>query len=171
MQEAGRSYVSIPELLEKAGNRIAELAGVDACYHLQRSGRGCRGLGRGVHGGVEQRPGPPVARHGRDEGRGHRPTDADQLLRAHDPVDGSPDRPRRPGQSNLSLAPGGGLHPSDGRGRPLSRLFAPHRSAHRAGHRTGACPWNPGDRGRGGRVSSLLHPEALLEAGEPTSPS
>ena len=31
MQEAGRSYVSIPELLEKAGNRIAELAGVDAC--------------------------------------------------------------------------------------------------------------------------------------------
>ncbi len=32
MQDAGRSYVSIPELLEKAGNRIAELAGVDACY-------------------------------------------------------------------------------------------------------------------------------------------
>ncbi len=32
MQEAGRSYVSIPELLEKAGNRIAELVGVEACY-------------------------------------------------------------------------------------------------------------------------------------------
>lgn len=32
MQEAGRSYVSIPELLEKAGNRIAGLAGVEACY-------------------------------------------------------------------------------------------------------------------------------------------
>ena len=32
MQDAGRSYVSIPELLEKAGNRIAELAGVEACY-------------------------------------------------------------------------------------------------------------------------------------------
>ncbi len=32
MQEAGQSYVSIPELLERAGNRIAELAGVDACY-------------------------------------------------------------------------------------------------------------------------------------------
>ena len=32
MREAGRSYVSIPELLEKAGNRIAELTGVEACY-------------------------------------------------------------------------------------------------------------------------------------------
>ena len=32
MQEAGRSHVSIPELLEKAGNRIAELTGVEACY-------------------------------------------------------------------------------------------------------------------------------------------
>ena len=32
MQEAGRSYVSIPELLERAGTRIAELAGVEACY-------------------------------------------------------------------------------------------------------------------------------------------
>ena len=32
MREAGRSYVSMPELLEKAGNRIAELAGVEACY-------------------------------------------------------------------------------------------------------------------------------------------
>ncbi len=32
MQEAGGSYVSIPELLEKAGTRIAELAGVEACY-------------------------------------------------------------------------------------------------------------------------------------------
>lgn len=31
MQEAGRSHVSIPELLEKAGDRIAQLAGVDAC--------------------------------------------------------------------------------------------------------------------------------------------
>ena len=31
MQEAGRSHVSIPELLEQAGNRIAQLAGVDAC--------------------------------------------------------------------------------------------------------------------------------------------
>lgn len=31
MQEAGQSYVSIPELLERAGNRIAELSGVDAC--------------------------------------------------------------------------------------------------------------------------------------------
>ena len=31
MREAGRSHVSIPELLEKAGNRIAELAGVEAC--------------------------------------------------------------------------------------------------------------------------------------------
>ncbi len=31
MQEAGRSHVSIPELLEKAGSRIAELAGVEAC--------------------------------------------------------------------------------------------------------------------------------------------
>ena len=32
MREAGRSYVSIPELLEKAGNRIAGLAGVEACF-------------------------------------------------------------------------------------------------------------------------------------------
>ena len=32
MQEAGRSHVSIPELLEKVGNRIAELTGVEACY-------------------------------------------------------------------------------------------------------------------------------------------
>ena len=32
MQEAGRSHVSIPELLERAGNRIAELTGVEACY-------------------------------------------------------------------------------------------------------------------------------------------
>ena len=32
MREAGRSHVSIPELLEKAGNRIAELTGVEACY-------------------------------------------------------------------------------------------------------------------------------------------
>ena len=31
MREAGRSHVSIPELLEKAGSRIAELAGVEAC--------------------------------------------------------------------------------------------------------------------------------------------
>ena len=32
MREAGRSHVSIPELLEEAGNRIAELAGVEACF-------------------------------------------------------------------------------------------------------------------------------------------
>ena len=31
MREAGRSYVSIPELLERAGSRIAELTGVEAC--------------------------------------------------------------------------------------------------------------------------------------------
>jgi len=32
MEEASRSFVSIPELLEKAGDRIAELVGVEACY-------------------------------------------------------------------------------------------------------------------------------------------
>ena len=32
MQEAGRSYVSVPSLLEKAGDRISELVGVEACY-------------------------------------------------------------------------------------------------------------------------------------------
>ena len=32
MNEASESFVSVPELLEAAGNRIAELAGVDACY-------------------------------------------------------------------------------------------------------------------------------------------
>ena len=32
MKEASESFVNIPELLDKAGNRIAELAGVEACY-------------------------------------------------------------------------------------------------------------------------------------------
>ena len=32
MKEASRSYVRLPDLLEKAGDRIAELAGVEACY-------------------------------------------------------------------------------------------------------------------------------------------
>jgi len=32
MQEASKSYISIPELLQKAGDRIAQLAGVEACY-------------------------------------------------------------------------------------------------------------------------------------------
>ena len=32
MEEASRSYVWLPELLEKAGNRVAELAGVEAAY-------------------------------------------------------------------------------------------------------------------------------------------
>ena len=31
MQEASRSYVRLPDLLEKAGQRVAELAGVEAC--------------------------------------------------------------------------------------------------------------------------------------------
>ena len=32
MEEASRSYVRLPELLEKAGQRVAELAGVEAAY-------------------------------------------------------------------------------------------------------------------------------------------
>ena len=32
MQEASRSYVRLPDLLEKAGQRVAELAGVEAAY-------------------------------------------------------------------------------------------------------------------------------------------
>jgi L-seryl-tRNA(Ser) seleniumtransferase len=32
MQEASRSYVRLPDLLEKAGRRVAELAGVEAAY-------------------------------------------------------------------------------------------------------------------------------------------
>ena len=32
MVEASRSYVRLPELLEKAGQRVAELAGVEAAY-------------------------------------------------------------------------------------------------------------------------------------------
>ena len=32
MCEASRSYVRLPELLDKSGKRIAELAGVDAAY-------------------------------------------------------------------------------------------------------------------------------------------
>ena len=32
MEEASRSYVWLPDLLEKAGNRVAELAGVEAAY-------------------------------------------------------------------------------------------------------------------------------------------
>ena len=32
MQEASRSYISLPDLLDKAGKRVAELAGVEAAY-------------------------------------------------------------------------------------------------------------------------------------------
>ena len=32
MAEASRSYIRLPELLEKAGQRVAELAGVEAAY-------------------------------------------------------------------------------------------------------------------------------------------
>ena len=99
-----------------------------------------RPFGGRMHGGIKQRASPSVARHRRDEGRGHRPKDADQLLRAHDSAGGSQDRTRRSGQSCVSVASGGGLHSPDGCRRSLSRLFAPHRSAHRSGHRTGAWP-------------------------------
>ena len=63
MREAGRSYVSMPELLEKAGNRIAELTGVEACYVTNGAAAGVALSVAACMAGSRQRASPSVARH------------------------------------------------------------------------------------------------------------